>query len=169
MCHFITLVVASDDPDAVDAALRSHGRCATPVANPSLAAAMRADERQFLTNPRGCDCGTRLGAADAPEPNPATDHDRLRRKGWSEAKIARSLGDRNRAATHRAEAYEASHGLGLWEAVIGDVRALPGVSRVGLFVHCYRGAIEAEVLEPVRLDAPRTADVAASLQALQED
>lgn len=60
MCHYVTLVVPTQDRDAVDAVMRNHNRVATPIDNPSIARLLEEGEYQFLTANGTCDCGTVL-------------------------------------------------------------------------------------------------------------
>ena len=98
MCHFITLIAPTDDVAAVRAMMERHGRAAEPIDNPSIRKVLRQGERQYLTTPGHCDCGTvlapRKGSAEAFEEKLAKEAARLKRKGWSQAKIARAVDQR---------------------------------------------------------------------------
>jgi hypothetical protein len=60
MCYFITLIVPTADTVSVGRVMKSHGRIAEPVNNPSVQKVTREPERQFLTTSRHCDCGSVL-------------------------------------------------------------------------------------------------------------
>lgn len=95
MCTFITAVLpASADADAVAAIFRAHGRAFIPGAMYATRAGfLAAGERAFHTTLGHCDCGTPLGRATLSSGrDPSGDMAaRLRRKGWSKAKIARAV------------------------------------------------------------------------------
>ncbi|WP_296595394.1 hypothetical protein [Phenylobacterium sp.] len=136
MCHFVTLVVSTDDAAAVEAVMARHGRAAEPIDNPSVAKAMIPGERQFLTTRGHCDCGTvlarRCETADDTEARLAKEAARLARKGWSPTKIARARDDRRRAADRPSG--QDGDSLELWTAVIRDLRETLGAPHVGLLV-----------------------------------
>lgn len=169
MCHFITLVTDAPDTSALDAAMRGHDRFARPTQNESVAGAMRAGERQFHTNPRECDCGTVLGRddADATDEDNGRAADRLRRKGWSEARIRRSLEESARVRALPAKSRGADS-LSLWQGVVSRVLGLPGVSTVGVLVHDYSGP-SGETFTAIRRDWPADATILDGLTSLRED
>ena len=124
MCHFVTLIVPTDDADAVGAIMKRHGRAADPIDNPSIRKVLKVGERQFLTTSGHCDCGTVLAprheTAASFEEKLAKHAARLKRKGWSEAKIARTIEDRRRADA-RPDGGDCDS-LEMWNAVLCDLR-----------------------------------------------
>jgi hypothetical protein len=171
VCHFITLVAATSDQPTLEAAMRAHGRCATPVDNPSLARVLRDGERQYLTTASHCDCGTVFarGVEQSPE-ELAEEHRRseakLAKKGWSKAKIDRSLHDRERADARPSHGVDS---LELWCAVLTDLIQKQSVRSAGLFVHDYRGTIASEVYEAIRHDFSLDQGLREHLAGLKED
>jgi hypothetical protein len=96
---------------ALDALARRFGRCVSPFANgadeigPSLA----AGERLFGTTPGHCDCGTALGKAGLASGRtfePSHEAAKLRRKGWSGARIERAVAQAQAARERRVESDE---------------------------------------------------------------
>lgn len=165
MCSYITLVVRGDASD-VPAVLQRHGRKATPMENSSIRRVLVAGETQFLTTIGHCDCGTVLGAA---RENPSALRDegeRLRREGWSDAKIGRALRDRKKAEARPSKG--AIDTIEFWAAILRDVISTPGVSGSGLLVHNYSGAIEDEEFAASRREIPDSA-VDVELAKLRED
>ena len=171
MCLYITLIALTDDAAALGAVMARHGRAATPIDNASLRKALREGERQYLTAGRSCDCGSVLEAGlAAPEDQiekDARDAARLRRKGWSEAKIARAVEGHRKAEARRAASGPDS--FGLWEAVLRDLRDEAHLPYAGLFVHQYRGALATETFEPSRRDVPRNLPWTEALASTAED
>jgi len=94
---------------------------------------------------------------------------RLAAKGWSNARIARSLAQREKAqARHTAKA---DTDLARWE---GFLRAVldTGVAYVGLVLHCYEGPVAAGVALTGRQIVPvgrETPPLRAALASLRED
>lgn len=147
MCHYITLVVGGVDAGRVDTLLRRHGRIAKPTSNPAIERVLQAGEQQFVTT-NACDCGTALGGLY--ENRGVHDHagaiSKLRSKGWSQSKIDRWLEDK-RKANANAEARDAQtapDSLALWADVIRGLQAELNATSVGLGLHFYAGALEAE-------------------------
>lgn len=172
MCHFITLIAPTDDQPALAAVMKGHGRAAEPIANPSIAKILLPDERQYLTTVGHCDCGTVLGPRhhDTPEEQEdrlAKEASRLARKGWSEAKIARAIGDRR-----RAEARPDGGGgdsIEMWVEAVRDLLDRLRLPHVGLFVRLYDGNIATERFVATRRTARRDAPLRDVLSSLQLD
>jgi hypothetical protein len=123
MCYYITLVVPTQDADAVRTVMYQHGREATPIDNPAIRKVLRDDERQYLTTRGHCDCGTVLAHRyDTPEHfEDKLDKEavRMRRKGWSEAKIARAIDDQRKAGARPIG--RGSDSLELWHATLQNL------------------------------------------------
>lgn len=169
MCHFVTLVVPTDDTVAVEAVMARHGRAAEPIDNPSVAKALLPGERQFLTTRGHCDCGTVLAqgreTADEAEARLAKEADRLAAKGWSPTKVARAMEVRRRRAAD-PPARRGEDSLELWSAIVCDLRQALRAPRVGLLVHFYSGAVASEVFAVRRRTVGRAS--AATVGPLEE-
>lgn len=152
MCHFITLIVATGDVAALTEIMAKHGRAAMPIDNPSIRKVLRDGECQYLTTRAHCDCGTVLSAhrdtAEETDKTLADDEARMRRKGWSEAKIARAMDDRRKAEAKPKAAGPDS--FDLWEAVLLDVQTGLKLPYAGLFVRSYSGAVDSELFKASR-------------------
>jgi predicted alpha/beta-hydrolase family hydrolase len=155
MCHYVTLIAPTDDVAAVRRVMNRHGRAAELIENPSVAKVLRDGERQFLTTPGHCDCGTVLAGrregADL-EKSLAAEEAKLARRGWSAAKIERALGDRRRAAVRPAGG--GGDSAELWANIIQDLRSELRLPGVGLLVHLYSGVVTDEVFDVSQMDAP---------------
>lgn len=165
MCHFITLIAPTEDEAALRAVMRRHGRTAEAIDNPSVRRVLRADERQYLTCVRECDCGTVL----APSLEGSTEEDeaqRLAAKGWSRSKIDRALADRRKASARSQEGVDSFE---LWATVIADVQSSLRLPRTGLFLHLYSGGLEDEIKPPRRRDASPRGDRLEALRTLSPD
>jgi len=161
MCTFITAVLpACADADAVASIFRAHGRAFFPGAMSAVNAAfLAAGEREFHTTRGHCDCGTPLGRStrrsgrDAPADAAA----RLRRKGWSEAKIARAVMQRAEADARppRAAGEPAQTSLAGWVALIDAVIASGATPSVGLYWEDTPGAGDEPVASAQRVRIAR--------------
>jgi len=167
MCHLITLIIPSLDQGRLKGILKAQGRVAVPVHNPSLAAKLDTGETQFLTT-RNCDCGTVFAPSEeAAEQDDVAEIARLRKRGWSEAKIERSLASRNHAqAMGRKPGVDS---LAMWADVLHALLSDPKVERVGLFLHFYAGAVEAEALRPGLRLARKGEAIEEALRTFRED
>lgn len=141
MCIYILAVLPKDaDAEAVKAIFRAHGRACFEAGRLSagLLAGLAADEHMFHTTPGHCDCGTPLGRATLPGRDPAQAAEataaRLRRKGWSEAKIARSLAQQVAAEdrSSRPSGDLVPTSLAEWVALIDAVLASNATRSLGL-------------------------------------
>lgn len=168
MCHYITLVAATEDAGAVRRIMDRHGRAADPVDNRSIAKAMRSGERQFLTTPGHCDCGTVL-APRGVDPQKALEREvtRLARKGWSKGKIERALEHRRRASERPAGG--GGDSAELWAQIIRDLHAELGLDHVGLLVHLYSGRVDDEAFDAARQDAPADRPLVQAVAPLAPD
>jgi len=171
MCHYITLIAPTDDIAAICAIMERHGRAAAPIDNPSIRKVLRAGECQLLTTRRQCDCGTVLGVRPDPpeayEDKLAKEEARMRRKGWSEAKIARAIEDHRKADARPGRGGPDS--LELWDAVLHDLREELKLPYVGLFVRMYSGAISTEAFSASRREVPKSVPWRDAFISLEED
>lgn len=171
MCHFITLIVPTGDVAALAAIMAKHGRSAMPIDNPSIRKVLRGDECQYLTTRAHCDCGTVLSiqrdTAEETGKKLTDDEARMRRKGWSEAKIARAMDDRRKAEAKPKAAGPDS--FDLWEAALLDVRASLKLPYAGLFVRSYSGALYSEVFEASRREVRGVPVDGRTLATIKED
>lgn len=175
MCHFVTAILpAIADQAELDRLARSRGRQFLTQHNPAVEARLRAGERYFLTTLGHCDCGTPLGSHDrkaARAPDWIAEEQRLLRKGWSQAKVARSLEQRRAHwdlgadKNARADAEAMAAWLGLIEGVL-DSRATP---YLGLLIHFYSGPLDEQIDLAGRVEVPRGEIRASCLGGMKED
>lgn len=159
MCHFITATLPRGaDVDAAAAVARRHGRVWVPCENPYVISQLGAGEGYFFTTSGHCDCETAVGSLARPAPRKPR-HEKqvpkLRRKGWSEAKIQRWLDEKH--GTEKRRAAEAEARLGnppfeteMWGSLVRDLFAELAVEHVGLLLHMYSGGLETERIHLLR-------------------
>lgn len=172
MCFFITLVVQTGDVASVRALMESHGRTATAIDNPSMRKVLRDGERSFLTTIEQCDCASvlaaRLGAvADDADAVLAKDIDRMRRKGWSEAKIARATKDRSKVKARPRRGH--SDSLELWAAALASLQREMKLAYAGLCVGEYAGSPETGSSNISRREAARGVPLLETLSSIKQD
>lgn len=141
MCTFITLIAASDDLARINAILatldrRGYARRAERDDTPSLRPHLALDEREYMLVRPPCDCGTFLGNAlrhnTDPEAARAADLARYRRKGWSEARIARAMADKHRDRPSRSHPNEDA---AYWIKLMTVLSEGLGLSQLALMHH----------------------------------
>ena len=158
MCTYITAVIpARADEAAVRRCADEWGHGWAAIDNRYVLGQLRPGERYYLTTRKHCDCGTALGSL-GPEwehrpDDPTEKIPALRRRGWSGAKIARWLKDKERAAGHRQRtaALGAGHpAMPEEELWLGFLRAAVAgglAESVGLLLHWYSGRVESERID----------------------
>lgn len=171
MCHFITLIVPAVDAAAVRLVMERHGRAAEPIDNPSIRKVLHGGEHQYLTTRGHCDCGTALaprhGSTEEFEGRIAKEEARMRRKGWSAAKIARAIEDKRKADAKPDGG--GSDSIELWNAVLHDLRNELCIPYAGLLVRFYSGAIATEAFTASRRDIEKDAAWQEALKSLNHD
>jgi len=151
MCHFVTATLpAGVDLDAAAAVFEAHKCALAVVDNPHMV--LPAGDVYVSTTSGPCDCGTPLGSKPEADGPPAdSELQRLRKKGWSEAKIRRWQAQKSevvarntRNSDDRARTPEANEWLALITAML---RLGP---RFGLLIHWYKGGVATERLDPAK-------------------
>ena len=138
MCHFIMIAVAERHREAIEALGR--GRAAFGVdsaTNPSALRLFAPGDAVYVLTRGGCSCELYSEPSEpTTEEDAAADRARYRRKGWSEAKIARAIEAKARPHKGANEHRRAFH------AAISSIVQRFGSAR--LFAHMYDGRIDNE-------------------------
>ena len=155
MCHFINATLPRQaNVERVRAIAEQHARALEEIDSGRVTRLLNRGERYFNTTPGMCDCGTVIGSAagldlsnrarnfrDQTEQDDGLDHNdpevkRLLKKGWSEAKIERSLAQRRAHAVRvgdlrRMDARDRIHHAEPWmnflHMVLAVERASPSI------------------------------------------
>src|SRR5262249_8003102 len=127
---------------------------------------LEPDEHYLQLSSGNCDCGTVLGSLRRLSDRSSRVSEqaaKLRRRGWSESRIERTLAARADAARQRVQARHARFGdahldADQWLSLLRELIAASGAAYVGLLLHWYAGSVEAEPIairrrEAVALDA----------------
>ncbi|HIE5353868.1 TPA: hypothetical protein ACXNP2_000418 [Stenotrophomonas maltophilia] len=163
MCTFITVFLPTMlAHDMAAAVFTRSGRCLFAQDSPSLQAAVGPGWRPWLSAAH-CDCGTALASARA-KPEWNGDAERWRKKGWSEAKIARALAEQlaRHAQNQQVCRDEALNDAVQWLQRIDDLLQ-SGAERIGLLVRDYDGSVGARQAKPAERHWPRDRLAAADL------
>ena len=91
----------------------------------------------------------------------------MRRKGWSDAKVARAIEDR-RKADARPDGGGADS-IELWNAVLCDLREDLKLPYAGLLIRFYSGAIATEIFSASRSEAPKGMPRNKALASMERD
>lgn len=176
MCHFITATVPGDaDLKQVRAVIAAHKRGFQRLANSHLQPQLPPGDQYLGLTWRMCDCGTVLGCLASQEEDSAKpgmrETEKLRRKGWSQARIERWTGERERSREKRGQAQEQR--LAEAQGWLDFLRALlssGGVAHVGLLLHWYRTGPEEERFAIQRTETVRVDEVTPeALMRIEED
>ena len=153
MCHFITATLPQNvDTEVVASCFDSHGRGFALISDPLVATQLDPGDRYILTTRKHCDCGTSLGTLARSGCRPPVDGDssarevaKLRRRGWSEAKIGRwqSQTENDRTKGKRA-VRQCTQDAERWIDLLRDLLDSGATPRVALLLHWYRGNVESE-------------------------
>ncbi len=165
MCFFLTIAVPTKHVERIGAVF-GRGFQSHSTANPSVTAALPAgySARLITSGMCSCDLYARPHSADAHDPAM-----HLRRKyekrGWSEAKIARTL---EQVAVKESKTHRATSGFR--SDVLSGIEALcRAAGSVALVIHWYSGDIESERLplgKPLRC---KCAELTSQAHSLVED
>lgn len=148
--------------------MKRHGRDARPGENGSVRTVLREGDHQYYTSASECDCGTVLGrvkpSAEEMAAWEAKEAARLKRKGWSEAKIARMRSDQGRSG----DRYTGPDSFELWYAVLSDLKNHLKLPYVALFVRNYSGCLDSETIAVTKRET-RGGNWLEALQSMKED
>ena len=167
MCTFITVFLPTTlAHDTAAGVFTRSGRRLFAQASPSLQAAVGPGWQPWLSAAH-CDCGTALASLRA-ETAWAGDAERWRKKGWSEAKVARALAQQlaRHAQDQQMLREQALDDAGQW---LQRIDALLGVGAacIGLLVRDYDGAVGARQPKPPARRWSRARLTAADLLAFE--
>ena len=175
MCHFITATLPKTaDHAALDAVARKFGRQFQPLTSPAVTAQLPSGLAYFLTTLAHCDCGTALGSARQAEtraPDWSAEETKLQKKGWSPAKVARALAQRQDKVALKQEASEkADHAQAAsLEAFVSGVLRSGLTPELGLLLHSYRGPLDEEFSILRQAQVAPDARLAEVLPSAEED
>jgi len=174
MCFFVTAVLPPGTaPASLAGIFASAAMTCVALPNPKVVG-LEPGEVWASTTCGRCDCGTVIGSvlrAPSSAQVDARDLAKLRKKGWSEARIGRWVAEKDKA---RAKLERIGPRPGAEEAASAIVEALRTaltvVDYVGLVLHLYRGSTASERITLRERRAVRAADLGEDdVRSLPED
>jgi hypothetical protein len=154
LCHFITATLPqSANIDLANQVFRSHQLGFKVVHNPHVSPQLNPGEIYILTTRGQCDCGTALGALNRHGPSKDLTYEsevaKLRKQGWSGAKVQRWLKQKREAEEKRKKEVDARAQGGMaeaetWVSLVSDLLQSGHANRVGVLLHLYHGGVETE-------------------------
>lgn len=155
MCRFVNAVLPDATPaPALTSIAAEHHLSIEPVFNPSACAQLRRGEGWFRIGSGPCDCDTPLGSRgvdDTTVQAMARRVAKLRRRGWSDARVDRwreqkfASRDRRTSTTHGPSALD-------WATFLRSALGTGETAFLGILVHWYTASLESE---EIRVDARR--------------
>ena len=141
VCHFITAILPKyANIQQLELLATKHGMRLSPQVNLSISQQIKPDELPFLTTAGHCDCGTSLGSDHQQSFDIARESEKLRKKGWSESKILRSLGQKERGLLKSQEKLQAD--AQRWQDFIVSAIRFRYTPYIGLLLHLYHGSLD---------------------------
>jgi len=180
MCHYITATIPNKDEIASVASIfKAHGFGFELISNPHVAQQIGPQDYYILTSGKYCDCGTALGSLGDRVPAKAVDFEsqvrKLRKQGWSEAKIKRWLEQKEQTKERHLREDEAlakggAPELDRWIMLLRELINVRQIPMVGLLLHWYHGSVESERINIQRRERFRLSEVTAErLMKIEED
>ena len=177
MCHYITAVLPkAAEHQALDAIARKHGRQFRPLSNPGVEEFIQPTEAYFLTTLGHCDCGTPLGtrSRSSGKRKPldlAAQEKQLRQKGWSEARISRSLSQKREKLfeANLVSEKETKKSTVAWHSLLTEVISSGKTPYVCLLLHFYSGSLQSRIEVSERIATRLSSDTADFLGMMRED
>ncbi len=146
MCLFITAVLGRGAQiEKVRQFAKKYDWPWRPMSNQHLLEQLSAGESIFTPTRGPCDCETALGSGLGSEPDQPSRRDlaRLRKKGWSEAKIRdwyQAKGGGRQQKLHDAQRSE----FAAWQAFIPEVINSGATPSLGVLLHWYKRGVSDE-------------------------
>ena len=148
MCHYITGTLSKgSDVKAIATIFLRYGVGCEEIDNPHLRSQLPPGTIYISTTRMHCDCGTELGSRGEKRKHGSSsemrDLEKLRDKGWSEAKIERW---RKNKEVARSNSYAKSGAVRVsdWMQCLRAALESGKTSRVGLLLHWYTDKLETE-------------------------
>jgi hypothetical protein len=168
-----------DDAESVAAMFKSHGFGFELISNPHVAQQIGPQDWYILTSGKYCDCGTALGSLSNRVQDKAIDFEpqvrKLRKQGWSEAKIKRWLEQKEQTKERHLREDEAlakggDPELDRWIMLFEELINVRQIPKMGLLLHWYHGSVEGARIKIQRRERLRLSEVTPErLMKIEED
>jgi hypothetical protein len=154
MCHFITAICSSKTKlSDINSVGKTYGLEFEDCENEHITKQLAKTEKYLWKKSKMCDCGTSLGEAsfinDKTERVQKSEIDKLKKKGWTEAKITRYLADKKKSEDKIAQQNDAilnnkSNELDNYVNFLQEVLKKTDTDVFGLLLHWYSKSPENE-------------------------
>lgn len=154
MCLYITATLPRGaNLDCVAPIFGTYKLSFKTISNPHVLRQLHPGDVYISTTSRHCDCGSVLGSLGGRNGNEPEGYEhelkKLRRKGWSEAKIRRWLGQKEQTKEKHVREDESRVGCEMpvaryWVDFISAVLNSKCTDRVGILLHFYHTDVEGE-------------------------
>jgi hypothetical protein len=148
MCYYITATVPVEgNLEVLRQVINKHGFVFTSLTNSFITAQLPKGSQYYRVTGSYCDCDDGFGYSfhydRTSNPNDLAKHaNKLRKKGWSEAKIHRSLLEKTLAREKpRPDILESAY---RWIKFLREFLSAKRTPRIGLITRFYQGDIETE-------------------------
>lgn len=181
MCHFITGIISGRIAiEEINSIGKDYGLKFGDCENEFVQNQLKPGEHYIAKMSDYCDCGTLLGSFN----NKKTSNNRqiekaelekLKQKGWSDAKIQRFAADKNKNIQKQVFSLEmqkanAIENIKEWSGFIDRLFAETSISTFGLLLHWYSGSISNEKIKiNNRENIPKTDLTGTILLEIEED
>ena len=148
MCYYITATVpAESNLEILRQVIKKHSFGFTSLTNSFITAQLPKGSQYYRATDSYCDCDDGFGYSfhydRTSNPNDLTKHaTKLRKKGWSEAKIQRSIQERTLAREKPRPGIPES--ADKWIKFLHETISGKQTPKIGLITHFYQGDIETE-------------------------
>ncbi len=155
MCHYITGIISGETTIAeINSIGKEFGLEFEACPNEFVQKQLKYGESYILKHSKYCDCGTPLGMLNQKNAKQAegvkdSEIEKLKQKGWSEAKIQRFLNDKNKRVEQKAKKLEprkssAESGVQEWVGFCKKLFETTSIKTFGILLHWYSGLVESE-------------------------
>ena len=155
MCHYITGSISGKvTVQEINSVGQEFGLKFEPCLNEFVQNQLKSEESYIWKYCKPCDCGTLLGSLSEKNTKRAEgvnelEIEKLKRKGWSEAKIQRFLNDKNKKVEQNVIDLErqkmyAENGIQMWIDFYKKLFETTAIKTFGLLLHWYKGNVVSE-------------------------
>ena len=181
MCHYITGSISGKvTVEELNTVGQEFGLQFETCPNEFVKNQLKSEESYIWKRCKYCDCGTLLGSLSEKNTQQAKKADeseikKLRRKGWSEAKIQRLMNERNKKEERYTEDLEqrktsAQNGIQEWIDFCKKLFEITPIKTFGILLHWYGGGISNERINlKGRISIDKSELTAKNLLEIEED
>ncbi|MBO9540210.1 hypothetical protein J7643_06420 [bacterium] len=141
MCYFITATLPkATDLDALRPIIDAHKLKFKPIKNAFIEAQLPEELMYLQATKHYCDCETVGGCfrrLDQAKSEASFDTKKLKQKGWSDAKIARWIEEKNRTIEKQEAKEHDATAPAEWISFFQDLANTGLVNSIGLLIHFY--------------------------------